>query len=609
MNRFDCVPEIGARILRRVTHTDRPLSLGQKLLYAAPTFAGAAIAIPILIHMPKFYSDTVLVPVGYIALAIAVARALDAIIDPAIGWASDRTVTRLGRRKPYILLGAPLTAIALYFLFAPPESLSGTQAGVWFGVTFALYFFFHAVYEIPYLGLGAELSRDYHERTSLFGWRTAFLILGTIIASVLPAVLDKQLGARGAMAACGALFAVLLVVLYSALVAGVREPAQAVKHTPSALVPGVRVALRNRPFLILLITFVVASLPAAIPGLLIPFYTDYVLDPEDTQKTLGLFLTLYFVTSFLCVPLWVGAAKRFGKLPTWLASFGIGISAGLGLFFAGKGDVFFVAVLHVWAGIGFGAGFLLVPAMQADVIDYDELHTGQRREAQFTAFWAMVPKFVAIPGAALPIALLSMIGYVPNREQSPEVLLGIRVLYALVPASFSLAAFFLARLYPIDERTHAAIRGGVEAHARGESAVDPLTNRVIPPPSARAIDPETSWFLDHFSPGELRAVLSGAVTDLRGRIALKVGVCAALFVTALVICLGTLEGLGEQPGLAAVFSVVGGGFALTGACFHLLRLGPAARLAREPIAPNLLREHLELSLRQKPEVESLRKAS
>jgi GPH family glycoside/pentoside/hexuronide:cation symporter len=99
----------------------------------------------------------------------------------------------------------------------------------------------------------------------------------------------------------------------------------------------------------------------------------------------------------------------------------------------------------VWAGIAFGAGFLLVPAMQADVIDYDELYTGQRREAQFTAFWAMVPKLVGIPGAALPIALLAMIGYVPNQEQTPQVLLGLRILYALVPASFGAAAFFLAR--------------------------------------------------------------------------------------------------------------------------------------------------------------------
>ena len=567
------------------------LGLGQKLVYSAPTFAGAAIAIPILIHMPKFYSDVVLVPIGYIALAIAVARALDAMVDPAIGWLSDRTHTRLGRRRPYILLGAPLCALALYFMFSPSPALGPTQAGTWFGVTFALYFFFHAIYEIPYLGLGAELTQDYHDRTSLFGYRTVFLIAGTFIAGLLPAVLEPKLGPRGSMSTIGALFAVLLVVLFALLVARIRESPRPREHKAGALVPGVRVAMRNRPFLVLFVTFVVASLPSAIPALLLPFYTDYVIDPPDTTKTVGLFLVLYFGSGILCVPFWVGIARRLGKLRAWLLSFVIGISAGIGLFFVGKGDVAWVAFLHVWAGVAFGAGFLLVPSMQADVIDYDELYTGQRREAQFTAFWAMVPKLVAIPGAALPIAILGMMGYVPNAEQTPSVLMGIRVLYALVPAAFASLAGLLALLYPLTQEVHEKIRAGIDAHRRGEDAVDPLTGRVIPPPSARTVDPETSWFLDFFSPGELRLAESSP-ERVRGRVLAKMGLCALLFVVAVVLCLENLSSLAEQPGLTSVLSVVAAGFTLTGVAFHALRLGPAEQLARTPVAPPLVQAHL-----------------
>jgi len=594
-----------------VAQAELKLSTTQKLIYSAPTFAGAAVAIPLLVLLPKFYSDVVLVPIGYIALAIAIARALDAMVDPAIGWLSDRTHSRMGRRRPYILLGAPLCAIALYFMLAPPQSLEPAQAGVWFGVTFALYFFFHAVYEIPYLGLGAELTSDYHERSSLFGWRTAFLIAGTIAATVLPVALSGR-GPRGAMAGVGATFAVTLVVLFLVLVSTLRERA-ATRQAHTALVPGVRIAMRNRPFMILFLTFLIASLPAAIPALLLPYYVDYVIDPPDTQKTLSFFLFLYFVTSFVCVPGWVAAARRFGKLKTWIASFGIGISAGIGLFFAGKGDVAWVATLHVWAGIAFGAGFLLVPAMQADVIDYDELHTGQRREAQFTAFWAMVPKLVAIPGAALPIAVLAQLGYVPNQDQTPSVLLGIRVLYAIVPASCATIALIFARLYPVTQEVHAKILAGIAAHRRGENATDPLTGRVIPPPSARAVDPQTAWFLDYFSPAELRGVAERGPGGLRARIGVKSAACLGLFAAAVISCITTLGSAHEAPGLLPVMSVVFAGFALTGAVFHAMRLRPASELEARAIPADLIRAHLAQSVAPSsappPTPEALQRAS
>ena len=102
--------------------------------------------VPILIHMPKFYADVVLVPLGYLAIAIAVARALDALSDPFVGWLSDRTHTRWGRRRPYMAIGAPLCAVAFWALFSPPAALSPHGAALWFGVTFILYFVFHTVY-------------------------------------------------------------------------------------------------------------------------------------------------------------------------------------------------------------------------------------------------------------------------------------------------------------------------------------------------------------------------------------------------------------------------------------------------------------------------------
>ncbi len=575
-----------------MSSSEARLPVWVKAVYGAPTFAGAAVAIPILIHMPKFYSDTILVPVGWIAMAIAVARALDAITDPAMGWLSDRTRGRFGRRAPWIALGVPLCALSLVALFAPPLELTPARAGVWFTVTFGLYFFFHAVYEIPYQGLGLELTPNYHERSSLFSWRMAFAIAGTLVASAAPGVL-QALGVadpRVQMRMVAVAYAAILVALFGLMVATVREHPEFAARPSNPLVPGVRRALRNRPFRILFLTFVIGSLPSAIPALLVPFYTHYVIQPENPSGALALFLVLYFASGFVFLPMWVWAAQRFGKLEAWLASFGIGITAGIALFFCGPGDLWWVAALHVWAGIGFGAGGLLVPAMQADVVDYDELHTGKRREAQFAAFWAIVPKLVAIPGAALPIAALAAIGYVPNQPQSPQVQLGIRVVYALVPAAFSIASFFLARLYPISERVHAEIREGIAAHARGESARDPLDGTLLPPPSRRVVDEETGWLLDYFSPAELRRMARGGRT--LGGVRLKCALWSLASLLFLGVALQGIETLDHQPGLTPVLCVVAAGFSLTAACFHALRLRKADQLGRHPVSAEVVRAHL-----------------
>ncbi|MBS1107266.1 MAG: transporter, partial [Deltaproteobacteria bacterium] len=126
-------------------------------LYGAPSFAGAAMLVPIYIHLPKFYSDVVGVSLGYLAIAIAAARALDALSDPLVGWLSDRSRSRFGRRQPFIALGAPICALAFYALFAPPPTMDVRAAHTWFALSFVTYFVFHTLYGLPHYALGPEL--------------------------------------------------------------------------------------------------------------------------------------------------------------------------------------------------------------------------------------------------------------------------------------------------------------------------------------------------------------------------------------------------------------------------------------------------------------------
>jgi MFS family permease len=355
----------------------------------------------------------------------------------------------------------------------------------------------------------------------------------------------------------------------------------------------VRRALRNRPFRILLLTYMVASITGAIPGTLMPFFNAYVIRPDNQARWLAIFLGTYFASGFVCLPLWVLVARRFGKRPAWLASFVMGITGGGAMFFLGQGDTVPLLVLIAWAGSSFGAGLFLGPAMQADVIDYDELHTGKRREAQYTAFWSMLPKFVAIPSAAIPIAILGSLGYVPNAVQSAQVVLAIKAIFALTPAACATVAFFVAWRFPIDEAAHRAILAGIARHRSGEAATDPLTGVQLAPPSRRAVDEDTGWFLDYFSLRELRRAADDGgrriVRDVYRAAAASVAVCAG----AILLVVSRVTSFEVDPGPLPVLAVVTTGFAFAVFLFHLMRLGPAHQLARGAVPAAAIRAHVE----------------
>jgi GPH family glycoside/pentoside/hexuronide:cation symporter len=572
------------------------LPIGVKLAYGMPNFAGAAMVIPIGIHMNIFYSDVVLVPLGYIALAIAVARSFDAITDPLMGWISDRTRTRWGRRRPWMFIGAPLCAVAFVLLFSPPEQMGARAAGVWFVGTFTLYFLFHTVYSIPHYGLGPELTLDYKERSSLFAWMEGFTLLGTLCASALPGlVLIPRFGDRVGFTVFACLFGGILTVLYWWQCYRIKERPDFSQREPNPLVPGVRRAMRNRPFRILLATYVVGNIAGAIPGLMMPYFTTYVLKPDHPEQWIGIFLVTYFGFAFLTLPGWLWAVRRFGKRPIYLISVLMAALASVLLFFQGEGDILSTFLILVWAGSSFGVRIFLGPSIQADVIDYDELYTGRRREAQYGALWAIMVKFIWIPSAAVPLGILAAVGYEPNIEQSETVEFTIRAIFGLAPSTFAVLAVLVFLFFPINERIHRAILDGIEKHKRGESAVDPFNSKVVPPPADRGIDEEVSWFLDHFSRRELERWIEGGSRVLV-RSAL-IGTCVSLGIAAvaLALVLPTLGNLSEKPGSLTVLEVVAAGFAMSAFLYHAVRVGAARRMRSRQIPRETVRSHLRIT--------------
>jgi GPH family glycoside/pentoside/hexuronide:cation symporter len=197
---------------------------------------------------------------------------------------------------------------------------------------------------------------------------------------------------------------------------------------------------------------------------------EYVLHSQKAD----FFLLLYFVVGILFLPGWIQVSRKMGKKRTWILSMALNTGAFVGVFFLGPGDAPVYGVLVCLSGIGLGATLALPSAMQADVIDYDQLISGERREGQYVGLWSISKKLAAALGVGTSLAILGMVGYAPGVEQSPRVLLSLRVLYALVPSLCNLAALLIATAYPISAAVHEEIKGAIAERRSGRPAIDPI---------------------------------------------------------------------------------------------------------------------------------------
>ena len=452
------------------------ISMSKKIAYAMPAFALAVVGIPVYVYIPKFYSDIVGINITILGYLMFGVRLFDAVTDPAIGYFSDRTRTRFGRRTPYIAVGSILVAAAMLLLFIPPSASVGFET-IWFGVSIYLLFLFWTAVVVPFESLGPEITFDYHERTSLFGMRDGFLIAGTLAAASSPAAIQWLFnlppdadGERAKFFWIAIIYAPLLIGTCWWCALSISEKKPKIEPQKMDIWRDLRQVALNRPFIILLIAYTVSAIGNNLPATLILFYVEYVLQSQLAD----FFLMLYFVAGILFLPAWIFISRRTGKKAAWLASMAINTGAFIGVFFLGPGDELIYGILVFLSGIGFGATLAIPSAIQADVIDYDELLTGERREGQYIGLWSIAKKFAAAIGIGAGLSMLGTAGYTPNAEQPAEVLTTLRVLYALIPSICNMVAITIAFAYPISGQIHMDIRKAIEQRQAGVPVANPL---------------------------------------------------------------------------------------------------------------------------------------
>ena len=416
--------------------------------YGAGNFAFALLGLVVAVNLQFFYTDYVGLSAGLVSWSLLFARLFDGFTDPVMGYLSDRTRTRLGRRRPYILGAAVPLAFAFYYLFTPPEVADPEyhQVGLLLYML-ALYvatYFMWTVGAIPYYSLGAELSDDYDVRTRVIAVREGWALAGLLLATILPAYLIHVYGGRRGYSFMGGIlgFGTAAFLIVSALVT--RERSEFQGRPSLGPYAGWLTTLGNPHFRRLLLAFACSGIAGAVPAVLVIYVSVYVIGtPEWWDRwipgwlpTWSYYLLVYFSSGVLSLPVWSGVARALGKRTTWgiaiaLATLASGMCYGLD-----EGRVAYFSLVLVLGGASFGGYLSIPPSMVADLIDWDEVRTGGRREANYFALWAFATKCANAITGFTALQVLEHVGYVPGRPQSEPVQAWMVGMFSIFPACF-----------------------------------------------------------------------------------------------------------------------------------------------------------------------------
>ncbi|MDR2786227.1 MAG: MFS transporter [Treponema sp.] len=383
---------------------------------------------------------------------LMIGKVWDAVTDPAMGFISDRTKTPLGRRRPYLVAGAIPMGLIFWFFFTVPDVSGQTALAVWAALALILFNTFSTVLNVPYSSLTPELSSDYHEQTSLNGFRFGFAVFGTIVgAAAVQPLVSLFATPRQGFSMTGLILGGLVAVTSLLTFFGTREKKPLKSDLPPENFFGTyRAVFANKPFVILVVTYMLHLTALTLLQGIIIYYTKYIYNNEAVATPA---MALLLLVAMAFIPVSVLVSKKIGKKAVYQICFIILSIATIVIFFLGHilGIRFFFAVM-VFAGIGVGFNYVAPFAMVPDTITYDELRTGRRKEGAYYGIWTFFSKI----GSSLAVLLSGLIlqagGYIADAVQSGKALFAIRLIIGPVPAAVFICAALLMRLYPLNEK-------------------------------------------------------------------------------------------------------------------------------------------------------------
>jgi len=441
------------------------LTIKQKLGFGIFDLGGNLFFTIMAFWVLNYLTDTVGIAASLVGTALMIGKVWDAVTDPLLGFITDRTLSRWGRRRGYLLFGAVPMCLAMFFLFTAPVYLPQSMHFVWAVAALIILNTAATIINVPYSSLTPELTSDYHEQSSLNGYRFGCAVFGTLIGAgavqplvkifARPGTADPLVDQRG-FSMMGLVMGAVIMLVTLITFFGTKEKKYRKEDLPTeGFFPTFLAVFKNKPYVQLLMTYALHITGITFLTTILVFYTKSVLGRADITT---IAMVLLLVTAMLFIPVSVLVSKKIGKRRTYQICFAVIASACAGIYTLGhRMPVEFFFGIMVYAGIGVGFSYVAPFAMVPDVIEYGAGKTGERKEGAYYGIWTFTSKL----GTALAIFIAGQIlewsGYIAQAGgtaavQPPEVFNAIRIIIGPIPIAIFIAAIIVIQFYPLDSK-------------------------------------------------------------------------------------------------------------------------------------------------------------
>lgn len=424
-------------------------------------------------YLMLFYTDVFGISAAVVGTMFAVTRVWDSFFDPVVGAFADRTSSRWGRFRPYLLfLAVPFGLIGVITFLTPPFDNTGKI--VYAYVTYALMMMVYSAINVPYASLLGVMSPDPSHRNTLATYRMTFAYLGSFIALLLFMPLVNAFGGGNVSGPTHLWFtapqfgwfmavvviAAICVVLFLACFALTKERVEPIKHEKTSLKTDFRDLVHNKPWWILLGAGVSSLVFNSIRDGATVYYFKYYVDETAVGNISilglpfvlsGIYLGVGQAANIVGVILAAPVSNRIGKRNTFISSMALATVLSVIFFWFNKDQLYLIFVFQILISICAGSIFPLLWSMYADCADYSELRTGNRATGLIFSSSSMSQKFGWAFGSAITGWMLAQFGFKANAVQSAETIQGIKMFLSILPAVGALLSLVFIYFYPLSE--------------------------------------------------------------------------------------------------------------------------------------------------------------